>query len=73
MAPSEDWRALASSVLMAPPIHAPVLLSGQGSLPGPTSDALKLLAPTGSGSLSGAEVVLVATSEAVGVARRKDR
>jgi ell wall binding domain 2 (CWB2) len=60
LAPTDDWQAaLASSVLMAPPIHAPVLLSGAGSLPAPTSDALKLLAPTGSGSLSGAQVVLI--------------
>ena len=34
IAPTDDWEAaLASSVLMAPPIHAPVLLSGSGSLP----------------------------------------
>jgi hypothetical protein len=60
LAPTDDWQAaLASSVLMAPPIHAPVLLSGPDSLPAPTADALKLLAPTGSGSLSGAQVVLV--------------
>jgi ell wall binding domain 2 (CWB2) len=60
VAPTDDWQAaLASSVLMAPPIHAPVLLSGPGSEPAATADALKLLAPTGSGSLSGAQVVLV--------------
>ena len=60
VAPTDDWEAaLAASVLMAPPIHAPVLLSGSGSLPVPTANALKLLAPTGSGSLSGAQVVLV--------------
>ena len=59
LAPTDDWQAaLASSVLMAPPIHAPVLLSGPGSQPAATADALKLLAPTGSGSLSGAQVVL---------------
>jgi ell wall binding domain 2 (CWB2) len=46
-------------VLMASPIQAPVLLSGKGSLPAPTSFALKQLAPTGSGSVSGAQVVLV--------------
>ena len=34
---------------MAPPIHAPVLLSGPGSVPAATANALKLLAPTGSG------------------------
>ena len=60
LAPTDDWQAaLASSVLMAPPIHAPVLLSGPGSEPTATANALKLLAPTGSGSLSGAQVVLV--------------
>ena len=60
LAPTDDWQAaLASSVLMAPPIHAPVLLSGAGPLPAATSDALKVLAPTGTGSLSGAQVVLI--------------
>ena len=29
LAPTDDWQAaIAASVLMAPPIHAPVLLSG---------------------------------------------
>ena len=60
IAPTDDWEAaIASSVLMAPPIHAPVLLSGPSSEPAATADALKLLAPTGSGSVSGAQVVLV--------------
>jgi hypothetical protein len=60
IAPTNDWEAaIASSVLMAPPLHAPVLLAGSGALPAPTADALKQLAPTGSGSVSGAQVVLV--------------
>jgi putative cell wall binding repeat protein len=60
IAPTDDWEAaLASSVLMAPPLHAPVLLSGSRALPAPTADALKQLAPTGSGSVSGGQVVLV--------------
>jgi hypothetical protein len=60
IAPTGDWEAaLASSVLMAPPIGAPVLLSGSGSEPAATSEALKELAPTGSGSLSGAQAVLI--------------
>jgi hypothetical protein len=60
IAPTDDWEAaIASSVLMAPPIHAPLLLSGPSSEPAATADALKRLAPTGSGSLSGAQVVLV--------------
>jgi hypothetical protein len=60
VAPTDDWEAaLASSVLMAPPIHAPVLLAGRGAEPAATADALKMLAPAGSGSLSDAQVVLV--------------
>jgi ell wall binding domain 2 (CWB2) len=60
IAPTDDWEAaLASSVLMAPPLHAPVLLSGSRALPAPTADALKQLAPTGSGSVSGGQVVVV--------------
>lgn len=52
LAPTDDWQAaIASSVLMASPIGAPVLLSGPGTLPPATSNALNLLAPTGSGSL----------------------
>jgi hypothetical protein len=60
IAPDDDWQAsLAASVLMAPPIGAPLLLSGKGSLPSATSDALKLLAPTGSGAINGAQVINV--------------
>ncbi len=60
IAPTDDWRAaLASAVLMAPPIRAPVLLSGSGSLPSATADALSVLAPTGSGALGGAQVIRV--------------
>jgi len=60
IAPTDDWEAaLASSVLMAPPLHAPVLLSGSRSEPVATAEALKQLAPTGSGSVSGSQVVLV--------------
>lgn len=60
IAPTDDWQAaIASSVLMSAPIRAPVLLSGAGSLPAATSNALRLLAPTGSGSLSGAQAIVV--------------
>ena len=48
IAPTDDWQAaIASSVLMASPIGAPVLLSGTGTLPPATTNALHLLAPTG--------------------------
>jgi hypothetical protein len=60
IAPTDDWEAaLASAVLMAPPIHAPILLSGSAALPTATADALSTLAPTGSGSAAGAQAILV--------------
>jgi hypothetical protein len=60
IAPTDDWEAaLAASVLMAPPIRAPLLLSGSTSLPPATVNALGLLAPTGSGQASGAQVIRV--------------
>ena len=60
LAPTDDWQAaIAASALMAPPIRAPVLLSGSSSLPSATTDALKLLAPTGSGVVAGAQVIRV--------------
>jgi hypothetical protein len=58
IAPTDDWQAaIAASALMAPPINAPVLLSGPGSLPAATKNALKLLSPTGAGALDGAQVI----------------
>ena len=58
LAPTGDWEAaLASSVLMAAPLHAPVLLSGAGSLPAATARALSRLSPTGSGAAGGAKLI----------------
>ncbi|MBV9165393.1 MAG: cell wall-binding repeat-containing protein [Solirubrobacterales bacterium] len=60
IAPTDDWQAaLASSVFMAAPLHAPVLLSGSGSLPSATADALATLAPYGSGAAGGAQVIRI--------------
>jgi Cell wall binding domain 2 (CWB2) len=60
IAPTDDWEAaIAASVLMAPPIRAPILLSGSTSLPPATTNALSLLAPTGSGPAGGAQVIRV--------------
>jgi hypothetical protein len=60
IAPTDDWQAaIAASVLMAPPIRAPILLSGTGSLPVATADALGNLAPTGAGNVGGAQVIRV--------------
>ena len=60
LAPEDDWQAaIASSVLMSPPIKAPILLSGSGSLPTATTDALSELAPTGSGAVGGAQLIRI--------------
>ncbi len=60
LAPTDDWQAaIAASVLMAPPIRAPVLLSGSTAIPPATADALNLLGPTGTSALGGAQVIRV--------------
>ncbi len=60
IAPSDDWQAaLASAVLMAAPIHAPILLSGPGSLPAATAAALSALAPSGADDAQGAQAITV--------------
>ena len=60
IAPTDSWQAaIASSVLMAAPIRAPILLSGSASFPAATANALGLLAPTGSGPAGGAQVIRV--------------
>ncbi len=67
IAPTENWQAaLASAVLMASPIKAPILLSGSSSLPSATSDALGILAPTGSGATAGAQVIAIGNVPAPG-------
>ncbi|MBV8430067.1 MAG: cell wall-binding repeat-containing protein [Solirubrobacterales bacterium] len=60
IAPTGDWQAaIAASVLMAAPIHAPLLLSGSSTLPPVSGQALTALAPTGSGAADGAQVIRV--------------
>jgi hypothetical protein len=60
LAPTDDWQAaIASSVLMAPPIRAPLLLSGSKSVPAATAGALRTLAPTGSGTVGGNQLIRV--------------
>jgi hypothetical protein len=60
LAPTADWQgAIAASVLMAPPIRAPLLLSGPTALPSATADTLAALAPTGSGAAGGAQLIRV--------------
>jgi hypothetical protein len=60
LAPIDDWQAaLASSVLMAAPIHAPTLLSGPGTLPAIDANALGALKPRGAGVARGAQVIKI--------------
>jgi hypothetical protein len=60
LAPASSWQAaLAASSLMAPPLRAPMLLSDASSLPTASADALKALAPTGSGSAGGYQVLRI--------------
>lgn len=60
LADSKDWRAtLAASVLMSPPIKAPVLLGEGSSLPQATATALTELRPTGSKAAGGAQVIRI--------------
>jgi ABC-type Fe3+-hydroxamate transport system substrate-binding protein len=66
IAPSDDWEAaIASSVLMAAPIRAPILLSGSGALPPASANALSLLKPTGAGQIDGAQIIRVGNVAAV--------
>lgn len=60
LAPTNDWQAaIASSVLMAAPVRAPILLSGSGSMPPVTAQTLRTLAPAGSGAAGGAQVIRI--------------
>jgi hypothetical protein len=60
IAPTDNWQAaIAAASLMAPPIRAPILLSGSSSLPSASRDALGTLAPTGSGPVGGVQVIRV--------------
>jgi hypothetical protein len=55
-----DWAAgIAAASLMAPPIRAPVLLSGADEVPPLTTDALRGLAPSGSGQTDGKQAFVV--------------
>ncbi len=57
---ARDWRAIiAASVLVARPVRAPLLLADGDRLPQASKDALKRLAPAGSGVLGGAQVVKI--------------
>lgn len=56
----DDWQGgIAAGVLAGAPLHAPILLSDGGSLPGATSGALGVLKPKGQTLAKGAQAILV--------------
>ena len=58
LADKGDWHAaLVASVLMAPPLRAPLLLTDQGEVPGDTAAALDELRPTGAAQAAGAQAI----------------
>jgi hypothetical protein len=55
-----DWRSgLAASVLMSPPLRAPVLFAGKDDLPAATEGALDSLSPRGAPQAKNAQVLRV--------------
>jgi hypothetical protein len=60
-----DWQtAIAASVLMAPPLGFPVLVSEAGSMPDSTVEALDALDPQGGRGSGGAQVIAIAGADA---------
>jgi hypothetical protein len=60
-----DWRAgIAASVLEAPPLRAPILLTDGRRIPAATRAALRALAPTGAPALGGAQVIRIGRAPA---------
>jgi hypothetical protein len=56
----EDWAgAIAASVLMAPPVRAPILFSGADELPEASEEALSALDPQGSKATGGASLFAI--------------
>ncbi len=63
IADAHDWpAALASSALASAPLGAPLLYSEGSSLPQASAQALHALAPTGSSTLGGVQLLLLGSS-----------
>ncbi|MGN6253879.1 MAG: cell wall-binding repeat-containing protein [Solirubrobacterales bacterium] len=70
----EDWAgAIAASVLMAPPVRAPLLFSAPDSLPEASEEALGALDPQGSKATGGASLFAVGTVSLPGGAGKVTR
>ncbi|HEY7150222.1 MAG TPA: cell wall-binding repeat-containing protein [Solirubrobacterales bacterium] len=60
-----DWASgIAAASLMAPPVGAPILITGSDTTPDLTADALEALAPTGSAATGDHQVFAVGTAAA---------
>jgi hypothetical protein len=60
LADGGDWQsAIAASVLMAPPLGAPLLISEADGMPDPTEEALAALDPAGGAETQGAQAFTV--------------
>jgi putative cell wall binding repeat protein len=63
LADADDWRAgLVGSVLMAPPLRAPLLFTREGEIPGDTRAALDRLRPAGAPAAAGAQAIRLGTA-----------
>ncbi len=63
LADRRDWRgALAGSVLMAPPVRAPLLFTDNGEVPAVTAAALRALRPSGFGGGTGPQAFRLGTA-----------
>jgi hypothetical protein len=57
---TKSWQdGVAASVLFAPPLRAPILLTTGGNVPAATSTALKALSPRGEPKANGAQILRV--------------
>jgi hypothetical protein len=66
LAEVRDWRTgIAASVLVGPPINAPILFADGDTIPDATKAALDALQPTGSKEAGGAQVIRVGTKAPV--------
>jgi hypothetical protein len=62
---SSDWRSgIAAASLTAPPIGAPILISGDEELPGLTTDAIEAMGPGGSAATQGSQLFQIGSATA---------
>jgi putative cell wall binding repeat protein len=61
----DDWASgIAAASLVAPPIRAPILLTGTDDIPDFTTEALRALAPAGSAETGGKQVFTIGSATA---------